>query len=149
MRKNWNDHFMDIAKLVSTRSTCIRRQVGAVLVKDRQVLATGYNGAPTGIKHCGDRGCLRQLLNVPSGEKHELCRGVHAEQNVICQAAKHGVSINNSCLYVTHFPCSICLKMLINVGVKIIYVKEAYPDRLAEELYDECDNITIIKLKED
>ena len=133
---------MDIARLVSRRSTCIRRQVGAVLVKDKRVLATGYNGAPVGLVHCEEIGCLRQKDNIPSGQRHELCRGLHAEQNAIIQAAHHGTSIAGATLYCTTLPCSICLKMLINAGITKIVCEEGYPDELAESFLKEAD-ITI------
>ncbi len=125
---------MDIARLVARRSTCLRRQVGAVLVKEKNILATGYNGTPSGITHCAEVGCLRQRLGVPSGERHELCRGLHAEQNAIIQAAKHGVNIAGSTLYCTNSPCSICSKMLINAGIARIVYLEGYPDTLSQEM---------------
>jgi dCMP deaminase len=128
---------MEIAMLVSRRSTCLRRQVGAVVVKERNILSTGYNGAPTGITHCEVTGCLREKLNVPSGERHELCRGLHAEQNAIIQAAYHGTSIKDSVLYCTNLPCSICSKMIINAGIKKIIYKDGYMDKLAEEMITE------------
>jgi dCMP deaminase len=130
---------MKIAEDVSTRSTCIRRNVGAVIVKDKRILTTGYNGAPTGISHCTGETCLRTKYNVPSGERHELCRGLHAEQNAVIQAAYYGVSINGASIYITHQPCSICTKMLINSGiVKFIY-RSPYKDPLTEELLAETD----------
>jgi dCMP deaminase len=125
---------MDIACLVARRSTCRRRQVGAVVVRDKRILATGYNGAPTGLPHCLDIGCLREELGIASGERHELCRGLHAEQNVIIQAAYHGVSIKDATLYCTNLPCSICSKMLINAGIRAIKYKEGYADTMAEEM---------------
>ncbi len=129
---------MDIARLVARRSTCLRRQVGAVVVKDKHILATGYNGTPSGITHCSEVGCLRQKLNVPSGERHELCRGLHAEQNAIIQAAKHGVNIAGATLYCTNSPCVICSKMIINAGVlKIVYL-EGYPDTLSRDMLREA-----------
>ncbi len=137
-RPSWDDYFMKIAEDVSTRATCIRRQVGAVIVKDKRILATGYNGPPTGISHCTEENCLRTKYNVPSGERHELCRGLHAEQNAIIQAALHGVSINGARIYVTHQPCSICTKMLINSGIKTFIVKEPYRDPLADEMIAEA-----------
>ena len=128
---------MDITRLVARRSTCMRRQVGALMVKDKNILATGYNGTPSGITHCDVAGCLRERLNVPSGERHELCRGLHAEQNAIIQAARHGVSIENAVLYCTDSPCIICTKMLINVGIrKVIYLK-GYADKLSMEMLEE------------
>jgi dCMP deaminase len=122
---------------VARRSTCLRRQVGAVLVKDKNILATGYNGTPSGITHCSEVGCLRQKLNVPSGERHELCRGLHAEQNAIIQAAKHGVNIAEATLYCTNSPCIICSKMIINSGVQRIVYLEGYPDDLSLEMLQE------------
>jgi dCMP deaminase len=129
---------MSIAELVATRSTCLRRHVGAVLVKDRRILATGYNGAPAGIRHCEETGCLRQKLAVPSGQRHELCRGLHAEQNAIIQAAYHGISIAGSTLYCTVQPCIICSKMLINAGITDIFFLNPYEDPLAEEMLKEA-----------
>ncbi|PKN13569.1 MAG: cytidine deaminase [Deltaproteobacteria bacterium HGW-Deltaproteobacteria-4] len=137
-RPSWDEYFMEIARLVASRSTCLRRQVGAVMVKDKNILATGYNGTPSGIRHCSEVGCLRQQMNVPSGERHELCRGLHAEQNAIIQAAKHGVNIDGAVLYCTHSPCIICSKMLINSGVKRIVCTDGYPDPLAKAMLDEA-----------
>lgn len=136
MRPSWDEYFMSIATLVSERSTCLRRHVGAILVKDRRILATGYNGAPAGLAHCLERGCLRET--IPSGQRHELCRGVHAEQNAIIQAAVAGVSIKGSILYCTNQPCVLCAKMLINAGIVKIYFAGDYPDGLAKELLDEA-----------
>jgi dCMP deaminase len=137
VRPDWDTYFMDMAKLASRRSSCLRRAVGAVLVKDRRLLATGYNGVPTGVTHCEEAGCLREKLNVPSGERHELCRGLHAEQNAILQAALHGVSIKESSLYCTNLPCIICAKMLINAGVRRIVYLDGYADVLAAEMLEE------------
>ena len=125
---------MDIARLVASRSTCLRRQVGAVIVKDKNVLTTGYNGTPSGIRHCQETGCLREKMQVPSGQRHELCRGLHAEQNAIIQAAKHGVNISGGTLYCTNAPCVICAKMLINAGLSRIVYLDGYPDDLARDL---------------
>jgi dCMP deaminase len=133
-RPGWENYFMDIACLVSKRSTCRRRQVGAIVVRDKRILATGYNGAPTGLAHCLHVGCLREELGISSGERHELCRGLHAEQNVIIQAAYHGVCIRDGTLYCTNLPCSICSKMLINAGIREIIYKEGYADPMAEEM---------------
>jgi dCMP deaminase len=130
-RPSWDEYFLAIAKLVATRSTCLRRKVGAVVVKNKQILATGYNGAPTGITHCDEVGCLREKLKVPSGERHELCRALHAEQNAFLQAARHGVSLDGSTLYVTVQPCSICAKMIINAGIKKVVIEGNYPDEFA------------------
>lgn len=137
VRPDWDTYFMDMAKLASRRSSCLRRAVGAVLVKERRLLATGYNGVPTGVTHCEVTGCLREKLNVPSGERHELCRGLHAEQNAILQAALHGVSIQGASLYCTNLPCIICAKMLINAGVRRIVYIDGYADVLAQEMLEE------------
>ena len=137
-RPDWDEYFMQIAELALKRSSCLRRAVGAVLVKDKHVLATGYNGAPMNLSHCGEVGCLRQQMNVPSGKMHELCRGLHAEQNAIIQAAYHGVSIEGATLYCTHQPCVVCAKMLINAGVKRIVFQNPYPDELAESMLKEA-----------
>ncbi|MBA4418385.1 MAG: cytidine deaminase [Syntrophus sp. (in: bacteria)] len=136
-RPDWDSYFMEIAQIVSRRSTCRRRNVGALIVKDKRILSTGYNGAPMGLRHCTDGECLRERLNVLSGERHELCRGLHAEQNAIIQAAYHGVSINAAHLYSTHLPCSICIKMVMNAGISKVYYFDGYPDELAEELMKE------------
>ena len=138
---------MGIARLISRRSTCMRRHVGALIVKDKRILATGYNGAPTGLRHCEQIGCLRETHRVPSGQRHELCRGLHAEQNAIIQAAYHGTSIAGATLFCTTLPCSICLKMLINAGIREIVFEDGYPDELARDLLDEAD-IKIIHLHE-
>lgn len=137
-RPDWDDYFMEIAEVTKKRSTCLRRQIGAVIVKDNRILATGYNGVPSGIEHCGSRGCLRDELGVPSGERHELCRGIHAEQNAIVQAAYLGVSIDGSTLYCTNQPCILCAKMLINAGVKRIVIKDGYPDEYAQQMLAEA-----------
>lgn len=129
---------MGIVDLVAQRSTCVRRRVGAVIVKDKNILTTGYNGAPRGLAHCEEVGCIRDRFEVPSAEKHELCRGLHAEQNAIIQAAYHGVGISGAVLYTTTHPCSICAKMIINAGiVKVIY-REAYDDKLSRDLLREA-----------
>jgi dCMP deaminase len=136
-RPSWDEYFMEITHLVARRSTCLRRQVGAVLVKDKNILATGYNGSPSGVAHCLDVGCLRAQLGVPSGERHELCRGLHAEQNAIIQAAKHGTNIDGATLYCTTMPCIICSKMIINAGIRRIVYEEGYADQLASEMITE------------
>lgn len=130
-RPSWEEYFMEIIRLVARRSSCLRRQVGAALVKDKNILATGYNGTPSGITHCAEVGCLREQMRVPSGERHELCRGLHAEQNAIIQAAKHGVNISGATLYCTNFPCIICTKMIINSGLSRIVYLDGYPDELS------------------
>src|SRR5512135_885023 len=136
-RPSRDEYFMEIAHLVKRRATCLRRQVGAVLVKDKNVLATGYNGAPSGIEHCLDRGCLREQMGIPSGERHEICRGLHAEQNAIIQAAKHGTNIDCAKLCCTNQPCVICAKMIINAGVVEIIFEDGYPGALAAEMLKE------------
>lgn len=136
-RPPWDDYFLDIVELVSRRSTCLRRRVGAALVRDRRILATGYNGAPSGLRHCLEIGCLREQNHIPSGERHELCRGLHAEQNAIIQAALHGVGVKGATLYCTNHPCIICAKMIINAGIVRIVVGGEYRDRLAEEMLAE------------
>lgn len=137
-RPSWDDYFLRITDLVASRSTCLRRKVGAVLVREKRILATGYNGAPQGLAHCLEIGCLREKEAVPSGQRHELCRGIHAEQNVIIQAARHGVSTIGSTLYCTTHPCIICTKMLINAGVAAIYYTEGYPDQLSADMLAEA-----------
>ncbi|MEG0291855.1 MAG: cytidine/deoxycytidylate deaminase family protein [Anaerovoracaceae bacterium] len=138
-RPSWDEYFMKMAELTSTRSTCLRRQVGAIIVKDKHIIATGYNGAPKGVPHCGEQsGCIRQKLGVPSGERHELCRALHAEQNAIIQAATLGQSVEGGTIYVTHQPCIICAKMIINAGIRRIVVKEGYPDELSEVMLGEA-----------
>jgi len=136
-RPGWDEYFMEITRLVARRSTCLRRQVGAVVVKDRNILASGYNGVPSGITHCAETGCLRVKLNVPSGERHELCRGLHAEQNAIIQAAKHGTNIDGATLYSTTMPCIICAKMIINAGIRRVVYEEGYADQLSLEMVAE------------
>ncbi len=136
-RPSYDEYFMEMAHVVAKRSTCLRRKVGAILVKEKHILSTGYNGAPKGLKHCSETGCLREDQNVPSGERHELCRGLHAEQNAIIQAAVFGVSIKGSVLYCTSTPCVVCVKMLINSGVTEIIYAGDYPDDLAKQKMSE------------
>ncbi len=137
-RPSWPEYFMSIAKMVAKRSTCLRRHVGAILVKDKRILATGYNGAPRGLRHCEEVGCIRQDGAIPSGERHELCRGLHAEQNAIIQAACHGIQIAGATLYCTNRPCVICSKMIINAGISKIYYEEGYNDPLAAQMLEEA-----------
>lgn len=144
-RPSWENYFMGITTLVAKRSTCLRRSVGAIIVKDKRILTTGYNGAPSGIRHCIEVGCLREQLNVASGERHELCRGIHAEQNAIIQAAFHGVSIEDSTLFCTNLPCSICAKMIINAGIKKIYYQSGYADAISEDMLQEA-SVELIKV---
>lgn len=141
----WPQYFMDITCLVAQRSTCTRRKVGAIAVKDRRILATGYNGAPRNMRDCLEAGCLREELGVPSGQRHELCRGLHAEQNVIIQAAVHGVSLQGADIYCTHQPCLICAKMLINCGVIAVFFQSPYPDAMSEGMFAEA-GITLARL---
>lgn len=137
-RPSWDSYFMQMAEVVAGRSTCLRRQVGAVIVKDRQILSTGYNGSPSGLRHCDEVGCLRQTLSVPSGERVEICRAVHAEQNALVQAAKHGVAIAGADLYTTHQPCVLCTKLLINVEIRRVVYTHSYPDQLAVAMAKEA-----------
>jgi dCMP deaminase len=138
-RPSWDEYFLQLALQAATRSTCLRRRVGAVLVRDKRLLATGYNGAPRGVAHCLEIGCLREHLGIPSGERHELCRAIHAEQNAVIQAAIHGVAIEGATLYCTHHPCILCAKILINCGVHEIHYLEGYPDELSRELLAEAE----------
>ena len=138
-RPSWDEYFMDIANHVATRSTCIRRHIGSVVVRDKRILATGYNNVPSGVEHCTTRGCLRDELGIASGERHELCRGIHAEQNAIAQAARNGVSIEGATVYCTHQPCVLCAKLMINAGIREIVFAGQYPDDLSLELLTEAD----------
>jgi dCMP deaminase len=146
-RPSLDQYFMQMARLASMRSTCLRRKTGAVIVKEKHILSTGYNGAPKGLKHCKEVGCLREKLKVPPGERHELCRGLHAEENTIIQAALFGVSIKDATIYSTHHPCSVCAKMLINAGIREIVYREGYPDKLSKELLKES-GIAVRQFKE-
>ncbi len=137
-RPSWDQYFLDITTVVASRSTCLRRQVGAVIVKGKRLLTSGYNGAPQGLAHCAEAGCLRETYHVPSGQRHELCRGTHAEQNAIVQAALYGVAIEGATLYCTHQPCVACTKMIINAGIKRVVFQQPYPDDLAAELIREA-----------
>lgn len=143
-RPSNDEYFMEMAQLVSSRSTCLRRKVGAVIVKEKRVLSTGYNGSPKGTKHCEELGCIRVKMNVPSGTRHELCRGVHAEQNAVTQAAYFGVSVDGATIYTTTYPCSMCAKILINAGIKEIVYSEGYADDLSKDLLGEAG----IKIRE-
>jgi dCMP deaminase len=137
-RPPWDEYFIQIAALVATRSTCLRRQVGAVIVRDRRILTTGYNGVPKGMAHCLDRGCLRDQLGIPSSQRQELCRGIHAEQNAIIQAATMGISIKDSIIYCTLQPCILCAKMIINSGIERVVIVSGYPDETALEFFAEA-----------
>lgn len=133
-RPSWDSYFMEFAVLARTRATCIRRKVGAVIVRDRQILTTGYNGAPRGMAHAAEVGCLRERLQIPSGQRHEICRGLHAEQNAIIQAAYQGIGIRGGAMYCTNAPCSICMKMIINAGIERVIYLEHYQDDLSREI---------------
>ena len=136
-RPDWDTYFIAIAMMAATRSTCLRRQVGAVITRGRQIVSTGYNGAPSGTAHCLERGCLREVLGVPSGERQEMCRGSHAESNAIAQAARMGIATDGATVYCTHEPCSLCTKVILNAGiVRVVYMQE-YPDKLAVDLREE------------
>jgi len=148
MRPTWDEYFSQITKQVATRSTCLRRHVGAVIVKNKRILSTGYNGAPSGLPHCAETGCLREQLGIPSGQRQEICRGLHAEQNAIIQAALHGVAIAGSDIYVTHQPCITCAKMIINAGIKRVVCLNTYPDEMARSFLDEA-NVTLEILHEE
>lgn len=150
-RPSWDEYFMQMAELTAKRSTCLRRNVGAIIVKDKHIIATGYNGAPKGLPHCEELGgCLRQKLGVPSGERHELCRALHAEQNAIIQAATLGQSIEGATIYVTHQPCIICAKMIINAGISRIVVRSGYPDKMAADMAREANlRIEMLAREED
>ena len=137
-RPSWDEYFMTLSHEVSTRTTCLRRAVGALIVKDRRILATGYNGPPSGLRHCSETGCMRQKLGIPSGQRHEICRGLHAEQNAIIQAARYGVDITGSSIYITTQPCVVCSKMIINAGIKEIIYENPYPDELAMSMLEEA-----------
>lgn len=139
---------MSIARLVAGRSTCLRRRVGAVIVMDRRILATGYNGAPAGLPHCDVTGCVRERLGVPPGERHELCRGIHAEQNAIVQSANYGTGIRGATIYTTHHPCSVCSKMIINAGIARVVTEDGYPDELSSELLREA-GIDVVSIRSD
>ena len=145
-RPSWAEYFMEITVLVAKRSTCVRRSVGAIIVKDKRVLSTGYNGAPSNVTHCSQTGCMREQMNIASGERHELCRGIHAEQNAIIQAALHGVSIKEATLFCTNLPCSICAKMIINAGISKIYYLSGYADQMSQEMLNEA-GVELIKFE--
>lgn len=147
-RQSWDEYFIGIARLVAQRSTCVRRKVGAVLVREKRILCTGYNGAPHGLVHCEAVGCLRERLHIPAGERIEICRGIHAEQNTLVQAASFGIQVAGATLYCTHAPCITCAKMLINAGIREFVIAEDYPDDLARRLLREAKvRVRRVKLK--
>ena len=134
-RISWDEYFMAIAEVVSKRASCSRRQVGAVIVKDNSIISTGYNGAPKGIKDClEEENCIRDDLNIPSGKNHEICMALHAENNAITQCASNGVSCKGATIYITHSPCSMCLKQIINAGIIRIVAYEKYPDSISDKI---------------
>ncbi len=146
--EKWDKRFMELTELVGTWASCYRRKVGAIIVKDKRVLTTGYNGAPAGISSCVERGeCLREKMNIPSGTHAETCYAAHAEQNAIIQAARYGANIDGATLYCTHQPCVICAKMIINAGIKRVVYKEGYPDEFSIRLFEEAGT-KIIKYEE-
>ncbi len=144
-RPSWDEYFLKITQDVSERATCVKRQVGAIIVKNNRILSTGYNGAPKGFDHCSDKTCIRKQMGLPSGQRHELCRGLHAEQNAIIQAALHGVSIDGGTLYCNYQPCAICVKMIINAGIKKLVYSGGYPDELAEEMM-KSSKLEVVKI---
>lgn len=149
-RPSWDEYFMCIAHEVAKRATCLRRSVGAVVVLDKRILSTGYNGAPSGLPHCAETGCLRDMLNVPSGERHELCRGLHAEMNALLQGARHGIGMQGATLYSTHVPCSLCSKMIINTGIVRVVAAAQYPDTFARGMLLEAGvKLEVLPLEEE
>lgn len=145
MRPTSHEYFMNIAKVVATRSTCIRHNVGAVIIREKRIISTGYNGAPHGLPHCLDVGCIREKENIPSGTRTERCMAVHAEINAIIQAALHGISTKDASLYCTHQPCSSCAKAIINAGIISVIYEVDYPDDATIKLFNMA-NIKLIKL---
>jgi len=137
-RPDIDEYFLKVASVVAERSTCRRHHIGAVAVKDKHMLATGYNGAPSGLKDCLELGCLRNELNIPSGTRQEICRGIHAEQNVIIQACLHGVSLEGSTIYATHTPCILCAKMLVNAKIRRYVSFGKYDDDAFIDLFQEA-----------
>jgi dCMP deaminase len=147
MRPDWDSYFIRMAHLAATRSTCLRRKVGAVIVKDRMVLATGYNDTPRGVRNCGDGGCARCASDAPSGTGHDTCLCIHAEMNCVIQAAYHGVSVAGGTVYCTYLPCLNCAKTLLNVGIARIVFEGHYPDALSLELLSSA-NVELVQYAE-
>ncbi len=145
-RPSWDEYFSRLARMVASRSTCLRRNVGALLVREERIIATGYNGAPQGIPHCLDVGCLRQKQEIPSGHRYELCRGVHAEQNAIINAARYGVSTLGSVLYCTHQPCMLCARMLVNAGVISVVHQGDFEDDRALGIFKEA-GVKVVEIR--
>lgn len=134
-RPGWDEYFIELARLICERSTCLRRRVGAVIVKNKMILSAGYNGVPSGLAHCSVTGCMREKMNIPSGVHHELCRGLHAEMNALLQAAYYGIDISGGIMYVTNQPCILCAKMIVNAEIKKIVIAAGYPDKDALSLF--------------
>ncbi|MEI6602731.1 MAG: dCMP deaminase family protein [Clostridia bacterium] len=145
MRPSWDDYYMEMVDVIKKRSTCLRRQVGAIIVKDKRIISTGYNGSPMNTKHCEEVGCLRDELKIPSGERHELCRAIHAEQNALVQAAYSGTSVKDAVMYITTQPCSLCAKMLINAGISKVIFRGEYPDEMAMDMLKEA-GVRVVKV---
>lgn len=145
IRPSWDEYFLKITRDVAERAICVKRSVGALIVKENRILASGYNGTPKGFEHCTEETCLRKQLSVPSGQRHELCRGLHAEQNAIIQAALYGVQIAGGTLYCTYQPCAICVKMIINAGLVRLVYAGGYPDELALQLLKES-HLDVLKI---
>ncbi|AKL97644.1 deoxycytidylate deaminase [Endomicrobium proavitum] len=149
IRPSWDEYFMKLAWLVAERSTCVRHHVGAVIVRDKRILTTGYNGAAAGVKDCLELGCLRDELKIPSGTRHEICRAIHAEQNAIIQGGFHGINIKNSTLYCTHSPCVLCAKMIVNAGIKRVVAGIEYPDNSYKDLFNQASvEYTTLQIKD-
>ncbi|ADU65829.1 cytidine/deoxycytidylate deaminase family protein [Desulfurispirillum indicum] len=147
-RPGWDQYFMNITAEVGRRSSCLRRQIGAIIVREKRIIATGYNGAPPGVRSSMEIGsCLRDERNIPSGTQHEICRGLHAEQNAILQAARFGTSVEGATLYCTHQPCSICAKIIIGAGIREVKYVHGYPDEMTRQYFEEA-NIDCIQLEE-
>jgi len=134
MRPSWDEYFIELVEHIASRSTCLRHKDGAVIVKNKHVVSVGYNGSPEGLVHCSEIGCIREQKHIPSGERHELCRGAHAEANAITYAARYGISVESATMYCTRFPCSFCAKMIVNAGIKRVVSAEDYPDELAKDI---------------
>jgi len=145
LRPSWDDYYMEMVDVIKKRSTCLRRQVGAIIVKDKRIISTGYNGSPMNTKHCEEVGCLRDELKIPSGERHELCRAIHAEQNALVQAAYSGTSVKDAVMYITTQPCSLCAKMLINAGISKVIFRGEYPDEMAMDMLKEA-GVRVVKV---
>ncbi|HOK34233.1 MAG TPA: dCMP deaminase family protein [Fervidobacterium sp.] len=137
-REDWDDYFKRVASMIAERSTCFHRKVGAVIVKNKRILATGYNQPPSNFPHCDEIGCIRDDLKIPSGKNQEICYGLHAEQNALMQAARFGISTEGATIYVTHKPCSVCARLIVNAGIKRVVFIEGYPDSLTDFFFSTC-----------